>query len=192
MRKLKITKWALVFTLCFIQIQVKAQTSNTDLKQEIGLRMPNLHNFGFIYKKQKEEDRYLRIRLISANFSLNNPPDAIVITSTLAASIGKEQRKLIKDQFYFVYGWEMITSFSGRIFSANNTNLVNMMFSPVFGLVLGFQYNINEKFALNIETIPSLGLDIQYDSDTKLRFNGVNANFNTNNVALSLLYRLRK
>jgi hypothetical protein len=56
------------------------------------------------------------------------------------------------------------------------------------GLVLGVQYDINDKFLVNLETIPVVSVNMQQNGNN-FRFVGVNAGFNTGSVALGVLYK---
>ena len=44
---------------------IHAQTSEQNFKKEIGIRLSGFDDFDFIYKKQKAENEYKRVRLIS-------------------------------------------------------------------------------------------------------------------------------
>src|SRR5687767_11212657 len=49
-----------------------APATSPVLKREIGIRLTGFSDFDFLYKKQKAEFKYSRIRLVSTNFLILN------------------------------------------------------------------------------------------------------------------------
>jgi len=171
-----------LFLSLLFSIGVKAQTTEGNQKKEVGIRMNSLSNFGFMYKKQKKENKFNRVRLVSSNFMLSNSPFQRTAFS-LGIAIGRENRKVINNKFKLIKGWEFITSFS----SSKINNEVMLDIKPGLGAVLGFIYKINDEFSLNLECIPILKTDFQSTSGNTT-FTGVNFDFDTNNVALGVMY----
>ena len=163
--------------------KIIAQTTDQNSTKEIGIRMSGLSDFDFIYKKQKAENKYTRLRLISTAFSISDFENFNSLLS-LGLTYGREKRKSLNNNFHFINGWEFIGSLSSSI---NNDDLT-FSFSPGVGVVLGFQYEISEKFIVNIETIPSLTTNILYSSDY-IKISNLNFGFDTNSIALGLMYK---
>ncbi len=97
-------------------------------------------------------------------------------------AIGKEKRSGIADRLDFIRGPEPFLSIS---LSATDDDFF-VAITPSFGYVLGFQYDVSEKFYLSIETIPSVSLTYGNGASQLVRFN---AGFNSNAVALTGAYR---
>lgn len=158
---------------------VMAQTTDQDLKKEIGIRMTGVSDFDFIYKKQKSENKYTRLRLLTAGLSIGS------YNSSLYAGFacGKEKRKLIAKDFYLIKGWE---------FMGSTSILETTAFSSSIGVgyVLGFQYNISEKFIVNLETIPSLTTSATFSDNVYESVAwDVDLGFSSSSVGLSIMYR---
>lgn len=162
---------------------IHAQTSEQNFKKEIGIRLSGFDDFDFIYKKQKAENEYKRVRLISSNFYLSDFED-INHSLSLGLTIGKEKRKALNEDLSIYKGWEVI----GRFQSLHSNDDLTLFFFPGIGLVLGFQFNLNKNFLVNLETIPRLTSTIQHNSAiTKL--SNLNLGFDSNDIALGLMYR---
>ncbi len=186
----------LCLLLCYT---ARAQQDNTATGfRELGIRFTGLKDFDFIYKKQLAENKYRRVRLVvidlagssNSNFSIG-----------LGAGWGTEKRKDIGEKIQFIRGPEFGLSVLGTVNSGTSTiSLENFAGSDItftnsgnlavitgsFGYLLGFQYNVNEQFYVNVETIPSLQI-IGVTSGTVL----ARAGFNTSAISLSLVYRFR-
>jgi hypothetical protein len=160
-----------------------AQPTAPVLKREVGIRMSGFDNFDFIYKKQKAENKYSRIRLVSTNFSIS---DFSNFRSSLSMGLayGREKRTPLNNNFSFIRGWELI----GRMHATSINDRLALTLTPGIGLVLGFQYDISEKFGVNIETIPSMSTDIRFTS-RGTEVSNFNFGFNSNSIALGLMYR---
>ena len=174
--------------VCCFMTYCEAQTTPSSPTREIGVSFTGLNNFGFSYKKQKGENKYYRFSLPSLNLSVGKFGSANMVGSiTLGVSFGKEKRKAINEKLNFVKGWELSEYINtASIISKSNATTTN--FSTRLGLVLGFQYTINEKFNLGIETIPGIAL-VSRASPTEIDFNSINIGFDSNKVALNLMYK---
>ncbi len=172
-----------VLLLAFFMTNANAQTTDQNFKKEIGIRMNGLSDFDFIFKKQKAENKYRRMRLISANFSI---PDFEDFTSSfgLGVTYGKEKRKPLNDNLSLINGWELIGRFGVNMSEED----LSFTFTPGIGYVLGFQYEINNKFIVNLETIPTLTTTINYAAD-ELSISNLKFGFNSNNIALGIMYK---
>jgi len=155
---------------------------------ELGLRFTGLGDFDFIYKKGKNENEFTRYRLGATNIGFQKTTNNKNFNFSFGFAIGSEKRKNISERLHFIHGFEPTLSFT---ISVNDDNY-NMNIRPGIGYVLGFQYDISEKFYVNIESIPTLSgsflIDIAGFNDNY----DINAGFNSNASALSLVYKFKK
>ena len=166
----------------FINSALAQTNENEDPKREIGVRMSSLQNFDFMYKKQKKENKYSRIRLMSFDVTLMDSSNSIN-SMFLAAAYGKEKRIPVTKRISLVKGWELIGALS-----ANQTDNVWGTFYTGAGLVLGVQYDFNKHFAIGMETIPSIVGRFSY-SPSHVGFTGLDFGLGSNKAAISLMYR---
>ena len=160
-----------------------AQTNEQDdPKREIGVRMSSLQNFDFMYKNQKKENKYSRIRLMSFDVTLLDSSNSIN-SMFLAAAYGREKRFPVTKRISLVKGWELI----GAV-SANQTDNIWGTFYTGAGLVLGVQYDFNDHFSMSMETIPSIVGRFSY-SPSHVAFTGLDFGLGSNKAAISLMYR---
>lgn len=199
----RLTFSCLLLIACFPALT--AQDTTVTRTHEIGLRLTrfNLEDFSVIYKKQRlnQENRYTRIRFIvtDINFSQQEGSDASSFNTIIGAAIGTERRVSLNNRIQFLHGpeWNTFVQYQHTDFgSLQNTSQQNQLgISLGFGYVLGLQYNFNERFYINLETIPSIS--VSYNT-TKVKFIGfnekvtqwnANAGSNSDAVALTFAYR---
>lgn len=125
MKKLNI---GILLLLSFIiSTNLFAQELTQYNKKEIGIRMNGLLDFGFMYKKQKTETKYKRLRVALANLSLADFSN-LRTTFSLGLAIGREKRKALNDKLKLIQGWEIIEEFNSSLM---NNNLA-LQFSAVY------------------------------------------------------------
>lgn len=176
MFRLKILATALIIAIC--SLNGYAQT------KELGLRLGNLTDFTFIYKKEMEANKFVRHRFGFFNSQLVKVGDQESVSFGVGYAIGIEKRKSINDKLLFIHGFE--PSLSTNLNHVGDINVIN--FRPAIGYVLGFQYNINDAFYVNIETIPSISGNFTFIEENDNTYN-INAGFSSNAVALTIAYR---
>jgi hypothetical protein len=173
---------ALISFSLFFFPQLHAQETN----REIGVRMTNLNDFGVIYKKQRKEDAYLRLRIAFLNssfqFESNN------IDTGLGFSMGWEKRKAINENFEFIHGFEP----SIRANYMNESEINTYRGSVALGYVLGLQYHISPQFYVGLETIPSLRSSFTFDDQGTNYPANIELGFNANAAALKLVYKFNR
>lgn len=152
--------------------------------KEVGLRLASFENFDFIYKKEKATNKLMRYRLGIANVGFLSQNDNESVSAQFGFAIGVENRNPINEEFYFIHGIEPY--FSIALASSSNNTTWNLL--PGVGYVLGFQYNLNEKFYINLETIPSLNVGISLRDNSPDTY-AVNAGFNSNAISVTVAYR---
>jgi len=186
--------------LLIVSYHTQAQTTDADSsiiatnKHELGLRLSDLTDFGFVYKKQRKENRYRRLRAANILYTAGGPADAL---GSLSFFWGGERRKTIGKRLQFISGIELgagllfasggeVTfEIDSDVFGVQATTTLegsNLLFSPSIGYVLGFQYSVNESFMVSLETIPGIRA-ILYEGGATL-----NAGFSTQAVAVTVAY----
>ncbi|MCF8247376.1 MAG: hypothetical protein K9J37_16920 [Saprospiraceae bacterium] len=178
----------LATTLVMHSTSLSAQPDDNH-KYEVGLRFSGINFNGFnsfsaIFKKKLDSGRYRRIGGTFGGLGFANDFDRFSFSFNVGLSIGSEKRKQMGERTSF---------YSGPVFSLNSgiskTEGIdpNWNLQPGIGVVLGLQYDFNEYWAVNLETIPSGAIALR-------KFNGsdvaVNANFGfSSNVTLSLMHK---
>lgn len=164
------------------------QTAHAQLQtHEIGVRTSSLTSFDFIYKKGKTDTKFTRYRVGLTNALFQNTQENQVINIAFGFSLGWERRKSISEELKFIHGFEP-SIFYG--ISSNEGNY-NMNIIPGIGYVLGFQYDISNKFYVSIESIPTLSGLFFIDEDGLNDDYALQAGFNSNAVALSFVYTFK-
>lgn len=176
----------LFFTLTTLSFS-SLQAQSTGKKREVGVQLNGINFSGFnsfsgFYKKQVSENKYRRVRFFSGNlFTGVFGEDDFRFNLNLGAAIGREKRRTLDTRLEFFNGPEF--SFGMGFQSVNDNS--SFILSPSFGYVLGLQHSFNERWAINIETIPSIGVGVVLlpgDNDQLT----LNANA-TNSVALGVV-----
>ena len=163
---------------------------------ELGVRLKGLDfgSFGFIYKKQKAENKFRRYRFVVANFFFQNDKSRKLSNAYLSFAIGTEKRKQITQKLHFVHGLEPFLTL-GTVSSEHFSQQINnttYRINPGIGYILGFQYDISDNFYANIEAIPTISGTIIMNDKGHRELISVNAGFATTAIALSLVYRFEK
>ena len=160
-----------VFLSCMLftgHVQGQSYTQN----HEIGFRTYNMSSFGFIYKKQKTDNSYSRLRLATGEFDIDKL---------------EEKRQALSEKLYFMTGFELMctlgTSLVGDKFSLNLT--------PGIGVVLGVSYMISDRFIMGIETIPAATFKFGY-ANKDIRISDLNIRFASTYASLFVAYRFSK
>ncbi len=169
--------FATLFTLT-----THAQDAGSGTQKEVGVRMNNLHNLGFTFKKQKSENKFSRLRLMSFSVETVNSSNNVG-SMAFSSAFGREKRKPITDKLSFVRGWDLMAAVS-----ASKSENVWGSFYTGLGLVLGVQYDINDHFGMNIETIPGLMGEFSF-SENHVDFTGLDVGFGANKVAIGVSYK---
>ncbi len=182
-------KKSIIFIPVFLLSMVftgQANAQETTQNHEIGIRTYNMSNFGFIYKKQKTDNTYSRLRLATGEFGLNKL-DPFNASISLGIAGGQEKRQTLSEKLYFVTGFELMctlgTSLVGDKFSLN--------LSPGIGAVLGVSYLANDKLIVGVETIPAASFKFGY-ANKDIRISDFNIRFASTYASLFVAYRFSK
>ncbi|MCC6281777.1 MAG: hypothetical protein IT262_14310 [Saprospiraceae bacterium] len=137
---------------------------STGKKREVGVQFTGLNfdgnnTFGGFYKKQLSENKYRRIRFFTGNLSADVINDEFLFSLSLGAAIGREKRRSLDDRLEFYSGPEI--SFSVGVQSRTDIDdATSISLSPRFGYVFGLQHSFNERWAINLETIPGIRVGV--------------------------------
>ena len=175
-----------IFAFLFILSSFNQAFAQEDTQyKEIGIGTSTLRQFEVIYKKQKSENSYSRLRFASGEFSLVNV-DPFNVTLNLGFGGGVEKRRNLSEKFYLVTGIDIL----GRL----NTSLKskpNISLTPSIGPVIGCSYLANDNFLLGFEIFPSASFQFGIKND-KFFFSDLGFNFSTTSAALFVVYRFTK
>ena len=167
----------------FLLFSEDAYSQNNNRISEIGIRTGDLTDIDFIYKKQKQDDVYSRIRILSGNLNINEL-SKFNGSFSMGLGVGREKRNPVSDKLYFVTGAEFIGFFSTSI--ANDK--MKFSLTPGMGIVLGFSYLVNDNFIVGIETIPTASFKLS-NTTGKLKLNDYNISFNANYLEFFIMFR---
>jgi len=178
-----------IFTIAFLcigQINSNAQ----DVNREIGISFSNFTDFGALYKKQVSENKWLRLRVISTNLSLNNTSLSNNSQFSFGLNIGKEKRKPVGDQLQFLHG---INFGLGGTYTKLENSVVEEnveRISPFISIryQLALQTQLSDQFFVVLQTFPGISFRPNFSSERDTEWNA-NIGFNSSAASLALLYR---
>lgn len=142
----------------------RSQEAYVGPNHEIGLRFSGLqfdgvNSFSAVYKKKLADGTYRRITGALWSFNLNRSQFEQVSGRVNAAfTFGKEKRRPLGERTLFFYGPE--GSF-GVGFSKVESVESYWSVGAGFGYVLGVQHAFTQYFAMNLEFVPGVNLDIR-------------------------------
>ncbi len=144
--------------LCCLPFNGSLFAQNTSTRHEVGLQFSGVNfngdnSFNVVYKKEIGENRFRRFR--AAFGQLDVIYVGREIQSSLDAGIyfGVEQRKKEGDYLVFYDGWEVGAKVA-RL--NNNSDFSQWIVGAEIGYVLGLQHEFNDRWAINIETVPGI------------------------------------
>lgn len=148
---------------------------DTKPKREVGLQFSSFDfdggsGFSAFFKKQKKENVYRRIRLFSGGLSFKSSEEINLFNFSAGIAIGREKRKSLDTKLEFYQGPEFAANLA--IGNVGDDDL-SLTIAPAFGWVLGLQHSFNERWAVNVETIPraSIAFDSFSNADGEIAFN---------------------
>lgn len=161
--------------------------------REVGLYFGGLNSFNFIYKVQRSENTFKRVRLAAANLSFSKLENFNRFAVQLGIAVGREKRQAIAQNLQWYHGWEpgFVIGYDLRDQENSPNNPPDsweMRFEPFIGYVLGFQYRFSERFYLAAEGIPSLRADFALTSEGVREGFLINSSFSFNFVTLTLAH----
>lgn len=147
-----------------------AQSTETTIehKREIGVRTTNFNTLDLVYAFHTKANRMVRLRAGQFHFNVNSGN----INTRLSLAVGFQRYKTIDDKFSFYHGFEPAlfnTTFGNDLPEYNSSQLR-------LGYMIGFNFDLNEKLKLYVETIPNLYYNYTF----------IEGNPNTNSSTLGL------
>ncbi len=172
-RKTVLLSTITIFLAVFFSFSLSAQDAKP--RREVGLQFNSFDfdggsGFSAFFKKQKKENVYRRIRFFSGGLSFRSTEEINFFNFSAGIAIGREKRKALDSKLEFYQGPEFAINLG--VASVGEDDL-NLTIAPAFGWVLGLQHSFNERWAVNVETIPraSIGFDTVSNADGELAFN---------------------
>lgn len=176
------------FMLFFCAPAVRAQ--NDKPVREIGLQFSGLNfngnsSFSVFYKKQKKENVFRRIRFTYGSLGAQVANEDFAVNLGGGIAIGREKRKTLDPKLEFYQGPEFSAILSVSTVGEENTDL---SVQAGFGWVLGLQHSFNARWAVNLETIPRVNVNVGTSTGRDVTAYGLSAAA-SNTVSLGLLRR---
>ncbi len=182
----KLLTRTLFFALFAFATQLSAQ--NTAPHREVGLQfsglnLNNTNSFSAFFKKQKKEHVYQRLRLFYGNINGLVRDSERYLAFFGGIAIGHEKRKSLDSKLEFYQGPELSAALSIVSIIDENTDI---SIRGGFGWVLGLQHSFNERWAVNLEAIPGLSMNVNGATKRDVTTVGWDASI-SNSVSLGLV-----
>lgn len=138
---------------------------DTKPRREVGLQFNSLDfdggsSFSAFFKKQKKENVYRRVRILFGNLTVGTIDEDFTFNFSAGINIGREKRKTLDPKLEFYQGPE----FSLRLaLSSLVEDDLRTVVAPGFGWAFGLQHSFNDRWAVNIETVPSVSITATID-----------------------------
>lgn len=154
------------FLFAAFLLSLPASAQNAKPPREVGLQFSSLDlnggGFSAFYKKSKKENVYRRIRFFSGTLSAGSVSEEFNFLLAAGIAIGREKRTALDSKLQFYHGPEFAVEAS---ISAISESDAHVFIRPGFGWVLGLQHSFNDRWAVNLETIPRASLTIDAFAD---------------------------
>lgn len=185
MRHLLKTTLILIFASILYSNPIHAQNQ---VEVGIGTGVTSLlDNFRLIYKKEKKENKWLRLNSSFGNISFSSQNDISLLNFNAGISIGVEKRKQIgNSSVEFLRGPQGILRLNvSGLFDDTSSSNVNIGAGVAY--VLGAQVHLKKGVKLGIETQPSLIL--AWDGDERI---DLNLDYSSNALTIFVVYNFEK
>lgn len=175
----------------FTCIDAKAQ-GNTNSKtytkptqiigKEIGLRVNKHSDLSFTYLKYKNDQKAFRLRFFNTGFRFvqgaTGSKEHFAVSTGIATGFLKV--KSLDNKFNYYRGWEP--------FVGGYTSLRNFGVYAGIGYVFGLNYDLSDKFNINLELAPNFGFGMtQYHTGSDRQFIFANS---SSGISIGLNYKL--
>ncbi len=183
MKRTKQTFINLSFLLLCCNLFAQEQT-----RHEFGIQLSNLQGFSLIYKKEREQNKYVRVQVGSGNYNHTYRKEKDPLKQlNLTLSGGVEKRKSMGPKTNFIHGFAPHVSILSR--KEVNSKLYQNQLGIAY--ILGLQYIIQDKFYISLESLPSIAGFISKinNSDTEA---GINIGFYNNIANITLAHYFRR
>ena len=183
--KLKCFIFALFLSLGFFSQQATAQDASP--RREVGIQVNAINfngnnAFSAFFKKEVKENVYRRFRVFYGNFGADFILNSATYNGSAGIAIGTEKRKALDSKLVFYQGPELSASFGithVNLSSMNTTDFSRYTANARLGWVVGLQHSFNERWAINLETIPGIGFGLSGETNSDPDFQ-TNIGFNSN------------
>jgi opacity protein-like surface antigen len=157
-------------------------------RREVGLQFNNIDfdggTFSAFYKKQKKENVYRRVQFVAGALSLGILEEDFIFNFSAGIGIGREKRKPLDAKLECYQGPQFGLNFA--LYTTGDDDATGFLVRPSFGWVLGLQHSFNDRWAVNIETIPSVSIAANTTGDDRTEGLFFGAGF-SNSVSLGLV-----
>lgn len=160
--------------------------------REIGMSLSDNFTMGFVYKKQKAENRFINFQSSFANVSVNSFSGATGTNIDLGFSFTLEKRENLAEKLQFLHGWSPGFRLRHNRIDADSDGVSVTNFTPIISYRLGFLYNCSESFYIALQGAISSSVTFAVGGDTEGISTVFNLGFSQNAVSLNLVYRFRK
>lgn len=135
-------------------------------KREVGIQLSGLdfngnNSFSGFYKKQTGENKYRRLQFFAGRITTAFSEESSQANVFLAVAIGREKRKALDARLEFYRGPQFSLNTSFQHVSERSSVAV----LAGIGYVLGLQHSFNERWAIQIETIPNVSVGASFAED---------------------------
>lgn len=183
----------ILFLLTFSSTSLFSQETN----KEVGVYFYGLDQFDFIYKKETQPNKFLRLRSIGISGNFTSVEDQEQLKFGLGAAIGWEKRKSITEDLHFIHGWEPSLYVSA---GTSGDSFENRYLNATLGIgyIFGLNCSVSKKLTVSLETIPQVAVTSTTNSyeigeeRTTDTTNGISAGFDTNFLRLGVSYKFVK
>jgi hypothetical protein len=157
-------KIVVVFIAIAMSFSIKSQ--EVIKQKEVGISFQNFDNFGLVFKTGNTQSLWRFGAMNTSGYSLTSKTDSAKSTRDnfgLRLVVGKEFRKKITDELAFVYGLDGSFAFNKYIndnddqsVSDYDSNNKTYSYRPALNLVLGLNYDFNDKLSIQGEIYPGV------------------------------------
>lgn len=147
--------------------------------KEKGLSVSNSGEIGFIFKKHLGGDRAFRFRTLRTGL-INDRMYYPTYALGVGAAFSFQKLKAIDSKFTYYRGWEP--------FIASYISLQGFGLYGGVGYNFGLTYDLSEKFNMNVEICPSLGIGMgqNHDGGSRMLILNNSANF----ISIGVNYKI--
>jgi len=154
----------LLFTILFVGLS-EAQTVRQDnyttpmkgVQQEVGIQLSNLSSFGFLYKRQYRQNKYIVLDALSNGLRFGINSNTFYDGNNFTVAVGHERRRSIaKDNVSFIRGLGASLGYS--TYYVDHIDHFHTYRSGTLGVFykLGFNFKTEKNWNFSLETRPGL------------------------------------
>jgi len=151
-----------------------------------GFGTGDLSNISIVYKKEKKENSYTRMRFATGEIDINKfkPFNG---SFSLGVAAGTENRQVLSEKLLFVTGFELMGTMRTGLVGGD----ASFYIIPGIGAIMGFTYLVSDKILIGMETIPAASFKIAFNKNGA-SLTDLNIRFASSHAALFVAYRFSK